>query len=60
MSGPVHPDGKFKRITEYNEAELQNAIDEAMAHCKLNGLDFYAILRGVDAYMERRRRKWGK
>jgi hypothetical protein len=54
--GPDNPFG-FKRITAYSDAELKQAIAIAVEHCKGVRLDFYAILRGVDAYMENRRRK---
>lgn len=61
MSGvPVHPDGKFKRIVEYTPEELQDAVLDAVEECKEAKLDFYTILRGIDAYMERRNRKYRK
>jgi hypothetical protein len=47
----------FKRITQYDDNELTAAIDEAIRHCKIANLDFYTILKGVDAYMEKRNRK---
>jgi hypothetical protein len=56
MERPENPFG-FKRITQYSDAELKQAVGIAVEHCKLASLDFYAVLRGVDAYMENRRRK---
>jgi hypothetical protein len=47
----------FKRITEYRDDELELAIKMAVNECGDAGLDFYAVLRGVDAYQEKRRRK---
>jgi hypothetical protein len=47
----------FKRIVDYDAKELELAIAVATEHCKRCKLDFYAILRGIDAYMEKRRRK---
>lgn len=47
----------FKKITEYDKFALDAAVEGAVSHCKEHGLDFYTILKGVDAYMERRRRK---
>jgi hypothetical protein len=53
---PANPFG-FKRITEYDLQELDLAVSIAREHCEEIGIDFYAILRGVDAHMEKRRRK---
>jgi len=47
----------FKRITAYRDDELELAVKFAVNECNDAGLDFYAILRGVDAYQEKRRRK---
>ncbi|HWE19658.1 MAG TPA: hypothetical protein VG758_21155 [Hyphomicrobiaceae bacterium] len=47
----------FKRITDYSLQELDIAVKIAAEHCNAAGLDFYTILRGVDAYMEKRSRK---
>lgn len=41
-----------KRITKHTEEELTAAVEAAVAACP----DFYKILHGVDAYMERRKR----
>lgn len=60
MKGPVHKDGSFKRITEYTDADIEKAIQSGIAECKKAGLDFWTILRGIDAYREKRKRKWGK
>lgn len=61
---------KFKKIIDYTQAELDHAIEEAVAHCKKISivvdsgdrvervrLDFWTIMKGVDAYMEKRERK---
>lgn len=53
---PGKPFG-FKRITDYTDAELDLAVKLAKDHCEDAGLEFFDILRGVDAYMEKRRRK---
>jgi hypothetical protein len=45
--------GNFKRISDYTKEEL----DEAVIRAEQQITDFYTILNGVDAYMERRRRK---
>lgn len=47
----------FKRIGEYTNDELNAAIDWAVEECKGRDLAFFDILRGVDAYFEKRRRK---
>ena len=68
MSTTPEIDLRFKKIRDYTQAELDYAVDEAEAYCKrikvqsptsvgVVSLDFWQILRGVDAYMERRRRK---
>lgn len=45
---------RFKRITDYTKDELDLAVKEAEM---LFGSDhFFAMLKGIDAYMERRRR----
>lgn len=45
---------RFKRITDYTKDELDLAVKEAEM---LFGSDhFFAMLLGIDAYMERRRR----
>jgi hypothetical protein len=56
MERPDNPFG-FKRIAEYSLEELDQAVKIAKEHCERTGLDFYAVLRGVDAYQEKRRRK---
>lgn len=45
-----------KRIESCTDEELEKAIYEANLHCSSNGLDFYKILRGIDAYICRRKR----
>ena len=70
-STPKH-DVRFKKIEDYSSEELDWAIGEAVGHCKnpptqafgdegwhVAKLDFWTILRGVDAYQEKRRRKHG-
>jgi hypothetical protein len=47
----------FKRIGEYDTNELDLAIKYAKEDCADAGLDFYSVLRGIDAYLEKRRRK---
>lgn len=49
----------FKKIKDYTPRELDISIEDAIFHCKEHpeGLDFYKILNGIDAYFERRRRK---
>ena len=47
----------FKRITDYSAEELDLAVKLSKDHCEAGGLDFYTVLRGIDAYMEKRRRK---
>lgn len=46
------PAGKF--IWDHSEAELDAAIDRAS---KLYGAEFWTFLHGVDAYIEKRRRR---
>lgn len=53
---PENPFG-FKRITDYTADELDLAVQFAVDRCKAVDLDFFSVLRGVDAYMEKRRRK---
>jgi hypothetical protein len=50
-------DFSFRRITDYSAEELDLAIRYAKEDSAAVGLDFYSVLRGVDAYMEKRRRK---
>ena len=47
----------FKKITDYSGEELDLAINIAKEQCEMAELDFYCVLRGIDAYMERRKRK---
>lgn len=44
----------LKRIKEHSTVELNEAIDAAV---RKYGEDFWLLLHGVDAYMERRRRR---
>ncbi|HEY1244342.1 MAG TPA: hypothetical protein VGF29_05870 [Hyphomicrobiaceae bacterium] len=53
---PRHDFG-FRRITDYEADELDLAIRYAKEDLADAGLDFYSVLRGIDAYMEKRRRK---
>lgn len=48
---------KHKRIEAHSDAELDEAIAAAIAHCAEHGLDFYTVLHGIDAYMTRRKRR---
>lgn len=48
---------KFKRIKDYTPADLNVAIGIAVDRCERINIDFYDILRGVDAYFEKRKRK---
>lgn len=45
---------KLKSITKHTDGELNDAIE--LAYRKF-GDDFYLMLHGIDAYMERRRRR---
>lgn len=47
----------FKKIKDYTKTELDDAVILTVEYCGANGLDFYKILNGIDAYFERRRRK---
>lgn len=47
----------YKKITDYSKNELDEAIEKAIQECSALGLDFYLLLKGVDAYFERRARK---
>lgn len=46
-----------KRIELHTDDELDVAIFQAQRHCDEHGIDFYKILHGVDAYMQRRKRR---
>jgi len=50
-------DLKYKRIVIYTEEELDFAIEHTKVYCIEKGFDFFTILRGVDAYFERRKRR---
>jgi hypothetical protein len=45
---------KKRLITQQTDRQLDNAVDAAV---KKHGEDFWTLLYGVDAYMERRRRR---
>lgn len=48
----------FKKIKDYTESELDQAIEAAVIACDNSpSPGFYEILKGIDAYFERRRRK---
>lgn len=51
--------GRFKKIWDRNDLELEATIEEAREHCGQKGLDFFKILSGIDAYIEKRKRKDG-
>ena len=44
---------RFTRIKDHTAQQLEDAINNAVAKFP----DFYTLLHGIDAYMERRRRK---
>jgi hypothetical protein len=44
-----------KKITDYTDDELNAAVEDATDEFP----EFYTLLRGIDSYMERRRRKLG-
>ncbi len=47
----------FKRIKDYDKLELDQAVEAAVDHCAKDGFSFWTVLNGIDAYLERRRRK---
>ena len=47
----------FTKIVDYTAEELDEAISIAADHCTAHQMNFYDILRGVDAYFEKRHRK---
>lgn len=51
-------DLKFRKITDYSDEELNFAITHSTNYLKEKNIDFYTILRGIDAYFERRARKF--
>lgn len=51
------PSYSFKRIVNYTDEELQQAIYDSKEYCSERNLDFYKILNGIDAYFEQRNRK---
>lgn len=60
--------GRFKKIWDRNDLELEETINKAIAECdKLIPLNqpgggrelFYTLLAGFDAYLEKRKRKDG-
>lgn len=56
---PNEVTGRFKKIWERTDQQLEINIQSAIDDCKQFGLDFYVILTGIDAYQEKRRRKEG-
>lgn len=48
---------KLKRIELHTDDELELAINKAMEHCSKNNINFYILLHGIDAYMQRRKRR---
>jgi hypothetical protein len=51
--------GRFKKIWQRTDQQLEINIQSAVDDCKQFGLDFYIILTGIDAYFEKRKRKEG-
>ena len=51
--------GRFKKIYDRTDQQLEVNIQSAIDDCKTFGLDFWIILTGIDAYQEKRRRKEG-
>lgn len=47
----------FKKIHEYTDDELNQAIKEAEGECAARGIDWWCLFKGIDAYFEQRRRK---
>jgi hypothetical protein len=47
----------FKKIHEYTDDELKQAIKEAEGECAARGIDWWCLFKGIDAYMEQRKRK---
>jgi hypothetical protein len=57
---PMMPMGKPKRpkrIEAHSTEELGRAISRAIDHCDMFNIDFFVVLHGIDAYMERRKRR---
>ena len=58
--------GRFKLMRDRTDAEVEEGIAVAIAHCKSfknaagESLDFYTILTGIDSYFEKRTRKESK
>lgn len=48
---------RARRIEAHSDTELDYAVQQAISHCARHGLDFYRVLHGIDAYVERRRRE---
>lgn len=46
-------EGRLKRIDKHTDEQLDLAINRAITKCP----DFYILLHGIDAYMERRNRR---
>jgi hypothetical protein len=49
--------GRFTKMRDRFDDEIENNIQDAVTHCRDKGLDFYVILTGIDAYFEKRKRK---
>ena len=56
-SMPMGGRRRLKRIEAHTDEELDVAVRLAVSHCKLHELNFWLILHGVDAYMQRRGRR---
>lgn len=46
-----------KPIAAHTDEELDHAIQHSISHLAQRGIDFYRVLHGIDAYMERRERR---
>lgn len=51
------PSYSFKKLQDYTDAELIEAVSDSRNYCADFKMDFYRILNGVDAYQEQRRRR---
>lgn len=51
------PSYSFKKLQDYTDAELIEAVSDSRMYCADFKMDFYRILNGVDAYQEQRRRR---
>jgi len=49
---------KKQRIEEHTDKQLDKAIEDAQE--AVGSKEFWAVMHGIDAYMEKRRRNYGK